>query len=204
MQRLTEIPLFPLPVVLLPGGFLDLQIFEQRYLDMVAQCLKQDTGFGLVLIENGNQVLVNAGQSAPSVVRMGCYCKIIDFDQNQNGLLNIRIQGERKFRINDYFEAASRLLKAEVEFLESEPAISTTDQDEGLIEILHNLLKHPTVTIQPQEVQFEDASQLGGRLTELLPLSNLIRQNLLELKDPVKRLRSLEKLIDDLQSREGG
>ena len=204
MQRLTEIPLFPLPVVLLPGGFLDLQIFEQRYLDMVAQCLKQDTGFGLVLIENGNQVLVNAGQSAPSVVRMGCYCKIIDFDQNQNGLLNIRIQGERKFRINDYFEAASRLLKAEVEFLESEPAISTTDQDEGLIEILHNLLKHPTVTIQPQEVQFEDASQLGGRLTELLPLSNLIRQNLLELKDPDKRLRSLEKLIDDLQSREGG
>ena len=204
MQRLTEIPLFPLPVVLLPGGFLDLQIFEQRYLDMVAQCLKQDTGFGLVLIENGNQVLVNAGQSAPSVVRMGWFCKIIDFDQNQNGLLNIRIQGERKFRINDYFEAASRLLKAEVEFLESEPAISTTDQDEGLIEILHNLLKHPTVTIQPQEVQFEDASQLGGRLTELLPLSNLIRQNLLELKDPVKRLRSLEKLIDDLQSREGG
>ena len=204
MQRLTEIPLFPLPVVLLPGGFLDLQIFEQRYLDMVAQCLKQDTGFGLVLIENGNQVLVNAGQSAPSVVRMGCYCKIIDFDLNQNGLLNIRIQGERKFRINDYFEAASRLLKAEVEFLESEPAISTTDQDEGLIEILHNLLKHPTVTIQPQEVQFEDASQLGGRLTELLPLSNLTRQNLLELKDPVKRLRSLEKLIDDLQSREGG
>ena len=204
MQRLTEIPLFPLPVVLLPGGFLDLQIFEQRYLDMVAQCLKQDTGFGLVLIENGNQVLVNAGQSAPSVVRMGCYCKIIDFDKNQNGLLNIRIQGERKFRINDYFEAASRLLKAEVEFLESEPAISTTDQDEGLIEILHNLLKHPTVTIQPQEVQFEDASQLGGRLTELLPLSNLTRQNLLELKDPVKRLRSLEKLIDDLQSREGG
>lgn len=204
MPQLTEIPLFPLQVVLFPGGCLDLQIFEQRYLDMVAQCLKQDSGFGLVLIENGNEVLVNSGQAAPSVVRIGCYCKIVDFDQNQNGLLNIRIRGEGKFRINDYFESASRLLRAEVEFLESEPAVSTTDQDEGLIEMLHNLLKHPTVKMQLQEAEFEDASKLGGRLTELLPLSNAIRQNLFEMRDPVKRLRSLEKILDDLQSSAGG
>ena len=204
MLRPNEIPLFPLQSVLFPGGTLDLQIFEQRYLDMVAQCLKHDSGFGVILIEDGKEVLANAGQAAPSVVRVGCYSKIIDFDQNQHGLLNIRIRGEHKFRIVDYFESASRLMVAEVAFLEMEPVISTTDKDQGLIELLQTLLKHPAVKLDPKDIQFEDAALLGGRLSELLPLTNSIRQRLLELKDPVKRLRNLERILDELQSREGG
>jgi hypothetical protein len=204
MHRPTEIPLFPLQRVLFPGGTLDLQIFEQRYLDMVAQCLKHDSGFGVILIEDGKEVLANAGQAASSVVRVGCYSRIIDFDQNQRGLLNIRIRGEHKFRVVDYFESASRLMVAEVAFLEMEPVISTTDKDQGLIELLHSLLKHPAVKLDPKDIQFGEAALLGGRLSELLPLTNSIRQTLLELKDPVKRLRNLERILDELQSREGG
>ena len=181
-----------------------MQIFEQRYLDMVAQCLKHDSGFGVILIEDGKEVLANAGQAAPSVVRVGCYSKIIDFDQNQHGLLNIRIRGEHKFRIVDYFESASRLMVAEVAFLEMEPVISTTDKDQGLIELLQTLLKHPAVKLDPKDIQFEEAALLGGRLSELLPLTNSIRQRLLELKHPVKRLRNLERILDELQSRESG
>ena len=93
---------------------------------------------------------------------------------------------------------------AEVAFLEMEPVISTTDKDQGLIELLQTLLKHPAVKLDPKDIQFEEAALLGGRLSELLPLTNSIRQRLLELKDPVKRLRNLERILDELQSRESG
>ncbi len=45
---MTEIPLFPLSSTLVPYGLMPLQIFEQRYLDLVANCMKHGTGFGVV------------------------------------------------------------------------------------------------------------------------------------------------------------
>ena len=50
------IPLFPLKTVLFPGGVLPLRIFEPRYLDMVSDCLKDETGIGVVLIRDGSEV----------------------------------------------------------------------------------------------------------------------------------------------------
>ncbi|MBX2878969.1 MAG: LON peptidase substrate-binding domain-containing protein, partial [Granulosicoccus sp.] len=55
-----EVPLFPLSTVLFPGGVLPLRIFEPRYLAMIGECMKNQTGFGVVLIEDGNE----AGQPA--------------------------------------------------------------------------------------------------------------------------------------------
>ena len=70
-----EIPVFPLSSVLFPTGRLPLQIFEQRYLDLVRDCLKQDTGFGMVWITEGEEVaqpgtdLPALGQTGVAVVR---------------------------------------------------------------------------------------------------------------------------------------
>ena len=50
------LPLFPLKTVLFPGCVLDLQIFEARYLDMIARCMKQGTGIGVVCILAGSEV----------------------------------------------------------------------------------------------------------------------------------------------------
>ena len=47
------IPIFPLQTVLVPGGFLPLKIFEQRYLDMIRDCVRDDSGFGVCLILDG-------------------------------------------------------------------------------------------------------------------------------------------------------
>jgi len=51
-----RIPLFPLNTVLFPGSLLPLKIFEQRYLDMAAACLKDNAPFGICLIEKGSEV----------------------------------------------------------------------------------------------------------------------------------------------------
>lgn len=51
-----RIPLFPLNTVLFPGGLQPLKIFEQRYLDMAAACMKANTPFGICLIDKGGEV----------------------------------------------------------------------------------------------------------------------------------------------------
>ena len=78
------IPLFPLHTVLFPGGLLPLKIFEARYIDMVSECLRNDSGFGVCLIRQGHEV----GQAA--ITRsVGTYARIMDFQQYPDGLLGI-------------------------------------------------------------------------------------------------------------------
>ena len=55
-MALIDIPLFPLSAVLFPGGLLNLRIFEQRYLDLVRDCSRNGSGFGVCLILEGREV----------------------------------------------------------------------------------------------------------------------------------------------------
>ena len=56
MNQAVRIPLFPLRTVLFPQGLLPLRIFERRYLDMIRRVLREDSGFGVVLIRTGAEV----------------------------------------------------------------------------------------------------------------------------------------------------
>ena len=87
--------LFPLNTVLFPGCVLDLQIFEARYLDMIARCMKQGAGFGVVCILEGDEV----GNAPQGLARVGCEALIRDFQRQDNGLLGIRVEGGRRFAV---------------------------------------------------------------------------------------------------------
>ena len=63
---MTEIPLFPLSSALVPYGYMPLQIFEQRYLDMVAACMRTGTGFGVVWLRQGSEV--SGGSHTPQML----------------------------------------------------------------------------------------------------------------------------------------
>ncbi len=196
---MQEIPLFPLPLVLFPGGNLELQIFEIRYLDMVKHCMRGDTGFGIIMIEEGEQVLQENVHSLPAVSHYGTYCRIIDFDQRPNGLLGIRVQGERKFVVQDQFEGQNRLMMAKVQFLEEEGNAPLPEQHEHLASLLDTLIEHEAVRKSGLQIDYGDALEVGARLTELLPCANSQKQRLLEMRDPIARLTELEKLIEQLQ-----
>ena len=56
MMTTLDIPLFPLQAVLFPGGPMPLKIFEPRYLRMISQCLKEGSGFGVILIREGAEI----------------------------------------------------------------------------------------------------------------------------------------------------
>ena len=91
-----RIPLFPLGTVLFPGGLLPLKIFEQRYLDMAAACLKDDKPFGICLIAEGGEV---GAPAAPHPV--GTLATIGDWEMEQLGILMVTVHGSRRFRILD-------------------------------------------------------------------------------------------------------
>ena len=90
---MAELPLFPLQTVLLPEGRLALRVFEARYLDMVAQCLRGTNRFGVVAIREGAEV----GEA--STFDYGTSAEIVDWSQEPGGLLWIVAVGRPPLRL---------------------------------------------------------------------------------------------------------
>ena len=195
---MNDIPLFPLPLVLFPGGRLSLQIFETRYLDMVKSALKTGTGFGIVMITEGEQVLGSDDQ-LPIISHCGTYCTIVDFDQASNGMLNIVVEGQQKFVIRDQHEQTDRLMMANVELLDNEDVVAVPEEREHLTGLLESLMAHEAVQRLGLDCDFGRATEVGARLTELLPCPNHFKQRMLEMKDPLVRLSEIDKLVERIQ-----
>ncbi len=201
---MAHIPLFPLPLVVFPGGRLPLQIFETRYVDMVKRCLREGSGFGVIMITEGDQVLRDTEQQLPSVSRCGTYCSIVDFDELPNGMLGIMAEGVKKFVIRDEYEQVDRLMMGDVEFLPDETPADMPDEQEHLSSLLESLMSHEAVQRLGLGCDMTQAGEVGARLTELLPCPNEIKQRMLEIKDPLIRLGELDKMVDAIQKRQSG
>lgn len=179
---LIRLPVFPLNIVLLPGGVQSLQIFEPRYLDMVSRCLRESSGFIITLIEHGDEV-----QPDPEIYRTGVEVAITDWGQGNNGLLNIVVRATRKVRIVDHWTQDDGLMIAEARPLPLEAARELPPEFASMAEMLGRTLE----ALGPpynDEMKLDDAAWVGGRLVELMPLKLERKQELLELNDPLTRL----------------
>lgn len=185
-----ELPLFPLHAVLFPGGPLPLRIFEARYLDMVGRCLREETGFGVVLIAEGRE----AGGPV-RFVAVGTEASIVDFDPLPGGLLGIRCIGRERFRVVQGWRNANGLNVARVQPLAPPPAMPLPAHYAELAGVLRALRPEPAGPRATDRRCFEDAAWVSYRLAELLPLAAADQQELLELDDPVARLEALAQLI---------
>src|SRR5262245_27020701 len=106
------IPLFPLQLVLFPGGPMKLRIFETRYLDMIGRCMREGTEFGVARLVSGAEV-GPGGQTE----RIGTSARVVDFEQLKDGLLGITAVGQRRFSIVAAKQEADGLNVAEVDWL---------------------------------------------------------------------------------------
>ena len=184
-----RIPLFPLNTVLFPGGVQALKIFEQRYLDMAAACLKDNTPFGICLIEAGGEV----GEAAVPHP-FGTLAHITDWDMEQLGLLMISTRGGRRFRVLDHEVERDGLLVAEVRWLE-EPALQPVPEAQSdLLPLLQSIVTELGERLPPPH-RFEDAAWVGARYAELLPIPLPAQQSLLELDDVLSRLEVVEAFL---------
>jgi len=194
---LEIIPLFPLNSILFPKGRISLQIFESRYVDMIRQCLRDQSGFGVVLIEKGSEV-ANPEQKL-DIHRIGTYSSVVDWNQLPNGLLGITVEGQTTFKIVESWREDNDLCKAEVVFrdfdsVNSDP-VDVGEQFQEYVDLLQGLSRHPAIEELKLNISFENLREIVWRLSELLPISNRDKQALLELSDPFDRLEQIELYI---------
>ena len=185
-----ELPLFPLNTVLFPGGPLPLRIFETRYLDMVRRCLREEGGFGIVLITAGRE----AGAAA-SFADVGTEARIVDFSRLDDGLLGIRCVGQERFRVLESWRQEDGLNLGHVEDIPAQPAAGLASDYGFMADVLRKVLPELGDVYAGVPRRFEDAAWVGHRLAELLPLELQQKQALLEMDDPLARLAALAPLL---------
>ena len=181
-----QIPLFPLSSVVMPEGLMPLRIFERRYIDMIRNCFRQESGFGICLVREGAEV-GNAATPYP----YGTLTSIVDWDQDDSGLLLIVAKGQQKFRILETHSDESELLHGNVELLPAEPTQPVPPEYHFLQEAMRQILEQVEGNIDYPDPQLDDALWLGSRFVELLPLSAQLRHELLSLDQPIERLSAL-------------
>ena len=186
-----DIPLFPLQTLLFPGAVLPLKIFEQRYLDMAAACMKDNKPFGICLIASGEET---GAAAEPHPV--GTLAEIGNWEMEQLGILQITVRGSRRFRILEKRIGPGQLLEARVEIIGDNGPLALPDERQRLLPLLRRVLNDLGTERMPEPHHFDDAEWVGYRITEILPIQNLAKQKLLELEDPLARLEILEKFLD--------
>lgn len=182
-------PLFPLNTVLFPGGPLRLRIFEPRYLAMISRCMREQHGFGVVLIDHGSEV------SSASFVATGTRAEIVDWSQNRDGLLQIVARGCERFAITRWHRQDDGLYVGELASLPSEPRRELPDRFRTLQSLLERLLDDVGEWYAGIDRQLDDAAWIGYRLAELLPIPSANKQRLLELDDAHQRLEILQSYV---------
>ena len=192
MTDSSIIALFPLHTVLFPGGPLPLRIFETRYTDMVRRCMRTQEPFGVVMIQEGDEAGVVA-----TTATVGCTARIVDFHTLHDGLLGISCVGERKFRVLRVWRADDGLNMGEVEWLPVEPELPVPADCERLVTTLRRALEELAEHYENVERKFDDAAWIGARIAELLPIELADKQALLELDDPIERIRSLLTVVKE-------
>ncbi len=196
MGNKLEIPLFPLHTVLFPDGLLPLRVFEPRYTDMISDCLRNNTPFGVCLIREGNEV-----GNAASIHQVGTLVRIEDWHKRHDGLLGITVVGEQRFTIERETVHANQLLTAEVELQQAEPEVSVPVEFLCLVDILREIIDQVAYRYRDRPTHYDNASWLGFRLAELLPMRLTQKQYFLQLNDPILRLERLVAVFEKLELR---
>jgi len=192
----NDLPLFPLGTVLFPGGLLPLRLFEQRYLEMGKACLRDASPFGVCLIREGAEVGVPA---TPEPV--GCLARIVQWDMQQLGLLQIVAQGSQRFRIRERRLQADGLARATVELLPEESDAPVPGRLAACRQLLERIAVEHGERLFAPPLRFDSCAWVGARLAEVLPLPGALKQQLLEL-DGLPRLEALGRLISTEEQRQ--
>jgi Lon protease-like protein len=188
---ILEVPLFPLNTVLFPAGTLPLRIFEARYMDMATACIRDNLPFGVCLIEKGNET------GAPAEPHgFGTLARIGDWDMPQTGILNVSTRGEDRFRILARRTTSAGLQHAEIEPVAEPATQEVPERFARLVPLLRVIVADLGDQAPPLPHRFYDATWVGYRYSEVLPIPNAARQKLLELEDSISRLEILYRFLE--------
>ncbi|HLX27291.1 MAG TPA: LON peptidase substrate-binding domain-containing protein [Casimicrobiaceae bacterium] len=194
-RAIVALPLFPLRTVLFPGGLLPLKVFEQRYIDMTKACLRDGRPFGVCLITRGDEV-ARGDATLPEIATVGTLARIVNVDTPQLGIFHVATLGGHRFRVDHHAADAQGAMIARVTMLDDEPSHPLAESHAPLARILKVIASRLGSGNFPSEVHYEDATWVGHRLAELLPLPLSIKQSMLEVNDANIRLAALAQFLE--------
>jgi uncharacterized protein len=180
--------IFPLNTVLFPGGTLPLKIFEQRYIEMTKVCLSEERPFGVCLIKEGREV------GTPAVPQdVGCLARIAHWDMPQLGVFHLQVEGLQRFRITSSEVEKNGLISATIECLANDSEVAP--EETLCSDVLKAIIEKIGAEHFPSPHRFDDAAWIGYRLSEVLPISLELKQQLLRMTDPQARLSQLGEIL---------
>jgi len=197
---LRKIPLFPLGTVLFPDGVIALKIFEARYLDMIKNCLREKTEFGVVSIMKDQSAQEDEFLIFSDI---GTLAQIEYFDPVQPALYMTKSCGTQRFKLLNSQQEPSGLWIGEVELLENDPIMPIPEEHQGVVKLLNEIIS----VIQSEDLleessfkepfKIDDCGWVSNRLAELLPISLAQKNHLLAQTNPRIRLDLVTELIED-------
>ena len=192
--RITEVPLFPLDLVLFPQMVVPLHIFELRYRLMVQRCLKENQPFGIVLMTGNDEATKTV-----TTAEVGCLAQILESEPLDDGRFRIQIVGTERFRVLDTHDNQPYRCGL-VETLQDQPG--TPGDWEPLVDSVKEALKDYLT----RQLARAGKKVAGFRLPDepellsftaacVLPIANDDKQALLELTDINSRLLSARDVL---------
>lgn len=201
-----RVALFPLSAVLFPQGVLPLRVFEARYLDMVRDCMRDGTLFGVCLITDSRASDVSR---TTALAEVGCLARIDAWDMKQLGLLHIRALGQDRFRLLSTETQDDGLAIGDVELIDPDDDAPIPSEHRPCVDLLSRILddlrmqfeQRKTAEDAPDQddalAQFpfaepfhmDSSAWVSNRLCEVLPVPLKAKQRLMELTDAPTRLQ---------------
>ena len=179
---MSELGLFPLPMVLLPTEQMPLHIFEERYKELIDECLEEDSAFGLLYAE------------ADGIHEIGTNASVVEvLTRFEDGRMNILVEGGERFRIEELTEGRSFQTGVAVPVLDDDdPA-----EDETIERALELFGRLKELTGSEVEVPPAELPQLSFALAARVELDPEVKQALLQDTSERDRLaRVCELLVD--------
>ncbi len=207
---LRSLPLFPLSTVLFPGGYLPLQIFEPRYLDMVGKCHQTGEPFGIVTFRHGSNISrsvsnrpIGADFSQEVFHATGTLAHIGELSCPNPGLLLIACTGLRRFRVLQHQLLDHGLWVAHVQAMPDDQTVKIPPDLQQIAKTLERVIKTlllqgtppDQMPVQPPYL-LDDCAWVANRWCELLPVKLELKQQLMALDNPLVRLELVSDLLD--------
>jgi Lon protease-like protein len=177
---MSELGLFPLGIVLLPSEQIPLHIFEDRYQELIGECLRENREFGLVFADEGGLRDVGTRAAVTEVL-----------DRFEDGRLNIVAEGRDRFRLLELTHGRS-FQTALVEELADDPDAADPDDTERAIELFQQLVELTGAEVEGPRL---DVAQLSFELAGRFEFAPELKQRLLQLTSERMRMKLLAELL---------
>ena len=185
----NTIPVFPLSgVIYFPKTNLPLNIFEQRYIDLVNDTYNKDKLMGMVQShKNGNEVY-----------KVGCLGKISDLQKSQDGRILINLTGITRFNIIKEVQNNKLYREFSVDYKNFDLDLKTLSEDHGIEDLMNKakvFFKKNGLLLNWREFEKLDKVQKINTLSMISPVTNEEKQKLLEALTIKDKIQTLENII---------